>query len=187
MLGKWRDVKDYEGLYQVSDKGEIRKICFINNLVRKPKIFLIKPQRQNSGYLKVVLYKNGKYKNKLLHRIIAETFLENPNGYKEVNHIDGNKDNNKVSNLEWCDRKQNMQAAIKSGLWVSPNKGKFGSDSSKAKPVKMISPETYEVLRVFGSIIEGANFFGKTNGGSISSCCNKKRKLAHGYIWEYEN
>lgn len=77
--------------------------------------FLV-PQDNGVGYMKVVLRINGKSKNVYVHRLVAECFLPNPNGLKEVNHIDGNKRNNDVSNLEWCTGLENKGHAVKNGL-----------------------------------------------------------------------
>ena len=92
----WKDISGYEGLYQVSNLGNVRKLRFINNICDKDKIFNIKKHKQNRGYLKVILYKKGKYKNKLVHRLVAEAFLDNPNNYNNINHKDGNKENNNI-------------------------------------------------------------------------------------------
>lgn len=183
----WKDIKGYEGLYQISNLGNIRKLRFINNICNKEKIFNITQQKQNSGYLKVMLYKNGVYENKLVHRLVAETFLNNKNNYSDINHKDGNKENNKVDNLEWCTKSYNMIHAYKNGLWKSPNKGRYRGDSYKAIKVEMINKETNEVIRVFNSLIEAADYMNKNCSGHIVSCCKGKLKTAYGYKWRYHN
>lgn len=182
----WKDIKDYEGLYQVSNFGKIRKLRFINNICNKNKIFFITPQKVN-GYYHVVLYKNGKYKDKLLHRLIAETFIPNIKNYLEVNHKNGDKTDNRVENLEWCTRKQNMQHAVKTGLYISPNKGRYGANSYKALKVKMLNKENNEVIKIFGSIIDAAHYIGANKSCHIVSCCKGRLKTAYGYKWEYFN
>lgn len=119
----WKDVNGYE--YQVSNKGNVRskdKHQFfwnsVKNCERVLKGRLLKPYKYESGYLIVTLYKNGKPKPILVHRLVAETFIENPLNKKEVNHIDCDKGNNNVSNLEWVTPKENMQHAIKNNLRV---------------------------------------------------------------------
>ena len=183
----WKDIKGYEGLYQISNLGKVRKLRFINNICNKEKIFLITPQKINSGYLKVSLYKNSNFENKLVHRLVAETFIDNPNHYLEVNHKDGNKYNNNADNLEWCNRKQNMQHAVKTKLYKAPNEGRYGEKSYKAIKVKMIDKNTNEVLKIFGSIIDAAHYIGINKSCHIVSCCKGKLKTAYGYKWQYYN
>lgn len=93
--------------YLVSENGEI--------FSTKRQKFL-KPRKNEYGYLKINLYKNGKYKNFRVHRLVALTFIQNPNNYPIINHIDGNKLNNNISNLEWCTYSQNNKHAWKLGL-----------------------------------------------------------------------
>ena len=102
----WKDIKDFEGLYQVSNLGNVRRIKFINNKIEKEKITMLKPNK--NIYLQVMLCKNGKTKRKNVHRLVAETFIDNPNNYDCVNHKDENKHNNSINNLEWCTRIYNM-------------------------------------------------------------------------------
>ena len=97
----WKDVKDYEGLYQISDKGRVKSLWF-----GKEKI--LKPGRDTCGYLQVNLSKNGEKKTYQVHRLVAKSFLPNPDNLSEVNHKDENKENNIVENLEFCDRKYNI-------------------------------------------------------------------------------
>jgi hypothetical protein len=91
--------------YKISDKGEI---------MRNER--LLTPIKDKNGYLTVKIYAGGKYKTKKIHRLVAETFLKAKSGKNEVNHIDGDKKNNSVSNLEWCNRQENMEHAIRKGL-----------------------------------------------------------------------
>ena len=116
MMEIWKDIPGYENLYQVSNLGNIRRILFINNQVQKKKITIIKKQINKRNRIQASLYKNGKRKNLLVHRLVAMAFLDNPNNYPEVNHIDGNSLNNNVDNLEWCTKKYNMQHAYDNNL-----------------------------------------------------------------------
>ena len=96
----WKDKKDYEGHYQVSNCGRVKSIKFGKEIILKQNI--------KGGYYSVVLSKNGILKNYLVHRLVAEAFLDNPDNLPQVNHKDECKTNNIVSNLEWCDRKYNV-------------------------------------------------------------------------------
>ena len=116
MMEIWKDIPGYENLYQVSNLGNIRRILFINNKIQKKKITIIKKQTNKRNRIQASLYKNGKRKNLLVHRLVAMAFLDNPNNYPEVNHIDGNSLNNNVDNLEWCTKKYNMQHAYDNNL-----------------------------------------------------------------------
>jgi hypothetical protein len=101
----WLPIKGYEGLYEVSNTGFVRSI-------KSDKV--LKMENKN-GYFSVNLYKNGQV-HKYVHRLVAQTFIDNPNNHQEVNHIDCNKHNNRVDNLEWCDRKQNLKHSYEHGL-----------------------------------------------------------------------
>lgn len=104
-------IKGYENLYAIDTDGNVYSL--ITNSSRRRKI--LKPYYKN-GYLAVNLYKDGICKHFYIHRLVAKTFLENEKGYKEVNHIDCNKTNNSINNLEWCNRKQNLQHSYENGL-----------------------------------------------------------------------
>ena len=109
----WKDIKGLEGYYQVSNIGTIRSLprivnCLYNQTRQLPsKTF--KVHKQNRGYLFINVSKNNKPKNLLVHRLVAEAFLSNPHNFKEVNHKDGNKENNNVDNLEWCTASYNKK------------------------------------------------------------------------------
>ena len=125
MIEVWKDIKNFPN-YQVSNYGKIKSkeritnvgIKNIKQIKRKEKI--LKPLKITKGYLGIRLY-NEKVKGKTfkIHRLVAETFIPNPNNYKQINHIDGNKENNKVSNLEWCDRSYNIKHAYDTGLRIT--------------------------------------------------------------------
>lgn len=100
----WRDIDGYDGKYQVSNIGRIRSTYSGT----KHRIVILKSMMQKNGYLYVILWKDNKKKHKLIHRLVALSFIENPNHYTEVNHKDENKENNIADNLEWCEHKYNM-------------------------------------------------------------------------------
>lgn len=182
----WKPIEGYEGLYEVSNTGRVRRLRFINNHTNKAKVFDIKPKNNGHGYLKVFLYKGGKSRQKLVHRLVAEAFIEKQDGKRFVNHKDGNKHNNSADNLEWCSRSENMLHAYETGLAHAPLKGKFGKDSPKAIPVSMFSKDG-KLLATFGSLIDAAAFVGVQKSCHICSCCKGKLKSAYGYVWRYAN
>lgn len=109
----WKDIVDYEGLYQVSNLGRIKTLSknkvTPDGRVGKTKEKIMQINHNNWGYCTIALSKKGKKKRFRIHRLVAEAFIDNPNNYKEINHIDCNKDNNKVENLEWCTRSYNVK------------------------------------------------------------------------------
>ena len=104
----WLAIKNYEGLYEVSNTGLVRSIARDKTLALNP--------RKDTKYLVVSLWKNNKGKNFYVHRLVCEAFIPNPNELPEVNHIDGNRQNNHTNNLEWVDRQGNIKHAIETGL-----------------------------------------------------------------------
>lgn len=117
MASEWIDVKGYEGIYAVNRKGEIksleRTIYQQGFGYRKLKEHLMKPFDNGHGYMIVALRKDGKSTNHYVHRLVADHFIHNPNNYPEVNHIDYDRSNNGVDNLEWVNRKMNVKHSIK--------------------------------------------------------------------------
>ena len=111
----WKDIKEYEGLYQISNLGRIK------SLPKKysPLEIIMKCQIINNGYYIIHLKKEGKRKNYLVHRLVAEEFIKNTHNKKYVNHKDGNKTNNNIYNLEWVTMSENHYHAFKLGLKVS--------------------------------------------------------------------
>ena len=112
----WKDIKGFEGLYQVSNLGRIKSFYGWNGKKYVQREKILNPYKQVAGknyYRYVVkLNKYGKLKDMKVHRLVAQAFLPNPNNYPIINHKDGNPLNNKVDNLEWCTQKYNIQHAI---------------------------------------------------------------------------
>lgn len=106
-----KPIKGFEGLYCVDEKGNV--FSMITN--RSRRMGILKPYEKN-GYLAVNLYNGGKLYHRYIHRLVAEAFIPNPNEYKEVNHIDCDKKNNSIHNLEWVNRKKNLKHAYENGL-----------------------------------------------------------------------
>lgn len=120
----WRPVKGYESFYEVSDLGRVRSLSRTivkKNGVKQNKVGkLLKPCKSGNGYYYVVLTKNSHSKSKRIHILVAKAFIPNPENYQQVNHLDGDKSNNKLSNLEWCTPHQNQYHAVTTGLFHNP-------------------------------------------------------------------
>ncbi len=138
---EWRDVKGYEGLYQVSNLGRARS--FHNQYGR-----VIKPVLTQKGYLQVTLSKNGKSRTRPLHILVAQAFIPNPLNKPQVNHMDGNPLNNRFDNLEWATSKENIQHAYKTGL------AKSGANHKNAKLTE------YQVKEIRRDYIKGDPQYG---------------------------
>lgn len=118
----WKDIKDFEGYYQVSSLGRIRSLDRVKSTYGGRSYAIkgaIKSIRLNniSGYSQITLSKDGKKRVFTIHRLVGLNHIPNPNNLPELNHEDGNKQNNAVSNLKWCDKNYNHQHACKTGLW----------------------------------------------------------------------
>lgn len=103
-MEEWKDIKGLESIYQISNYGRVKSLG--NSKNRKEKI--LKLQIDKNGYLHIALHKNGKTKNYLIHRLVAQEFIPNPYNYQEVNHIDEDRKNNDALNLEWCGHQYNI-------------------------------------------------------------------------------
>lgn len=143
----WARIDGYEGYYEVSNTGKVRGLDrflpFKNKSGgRTTKGRVLKPHDNGSGYYYVSLYLNGKKKNKLIHRLVAECYLENPHNKETVNHKDGDKGNNHVGNLEWLTQRENNAHALLNGL--TP----MGEDRSNSK---LRDYEIEEIRRLYNS------------------------------------
>lgn len=121
---QWRDVKGLKGFYQISDRAAVkslpRKIVTSHGVIRRVFGCILRPYKSRNGYLTVKIGTSQRdKKHYFIHKMIAKAFIPNPNNKKHINHIDGNKLNNKISNLEWCTLKENIQHAFRTGLTVS--------------------------------------------------------------------
>lgn len=124
---KWQAIKNYEGLYEASECGQIRsidrKILGVDGIEYPYKgRILAQTPNKNVRYYTVSLWKNNKGTTHYVHRLVAEAFIPNPSSKPEINHIDGNRQNNLVTNLEWCTRFENTKYAIDTGLKVYTNR-----------------------------------------------------------------
>jgi hypothetical protein len=119
----WMNVVGYGELYKISNKGRIR--TFVKHSYRRGKI--MKPFRHKQGYLRISLVKNGKSKSYMMHRLVAEAFIYNPDNKLEINHKNGIKHDNRVENLEWCTSLENIKHSITTGLTRRKSKSEIFS------------------------------------------------------------
>lgn len=155
----WKPIKGYEENYSVSNFGRVKSTCHASE-----KILVLR--NAGRGYMQVALFKNQTAKNFSVHRLVAEHFLENPNGYEFVNHKDENKSNNVYTNLEWCSASYNNV---------------YGTRMQKVR--KKVQQSLYGVvIATYDSMTEAGNAVGKT-AGAISRCCNGIYKTCGGYEW----
>ena len=172
----WKDVEGYEGLYQISNYGNVKSIerlaykQYRGN--RKVNSKILK-QFKCSGYLCVKLYNKSKCKTVRVHRLVAETFISNKNNYPEVDHIDTNINNNNVNNLRWCTHKSNFL----------DNKLTF--KNIKAKPVICYDLQL-NYIQNYNSITEASKKL-NLNWGSIKKCCDgdNRHKRVGKYRFKY--
>ena len=143
----------------------------------------LSPRKVGKGYFQVVLMIDGQQTPILIHRLVAEAFIPNPNNYPQVNHIDENKENNNYSNLEWATAKQNINYGTRN-LRVG-EKIKRGNNPN-AKKVEMLDPKTHKVIKTFDSVASACDYLQKPKGAaSIYHVCHNRRKTAYGYAWCY--
>ena len=176
----WKDIAGFEGFYKVSDKGRIYSVERVNSRGSRCGGRIVKSTYDKGAYHHVNLYKNGKRKTRTVHRLVAETFLPNPNDLPQVNHRDEVKDNNNVENLEWCDSTYNNN---------------YGTKIERlSKKVKAVNAKTGETI-TFNSTAE-AERKGYSRGGVSAACrgvyntiegrLGGDRHLYKGFRWYYD-
>ena len=162
----WKDIKGFEGKYQISNLGRVKSLQRNGRPERILRLNLIK------GYAYTTLSNGSRGKKKLkVHRLVAEAFIPNPHNKPEVNHIDGNKRNCKVENLEWVTHQENCKHAYETGL------------RTDNVYVNQIDVNTGEVIATFKSMKEASKITG-VNYDSIAHCSRGDYKTGGGYKWE---
>lgn len=162
----YKEIEGYEGLYEVSNLGNVKSL--ISNKI-------LKPIKDKDCYLFVGLYQQGKLKHHRVHRLVAEAFIENPNNLTEINHKDENKQNNTIENLEWCTREYNL-------AYGTHNQRSAASRINHPKRSKQVL--CVETGKIYPSTRDVARQLGFSQG-NISQYCNGKLKQAYGYTWKY--
>ena len=203
----WKDIKGYEGRYQISNLGQVKSLFFTNNKTKKSyyREKILKQQKTRQGYMTIRLSQDSMDKTYRVHRLVAEAFIENQKNKKEVNHIDGDKQNNTVDNLEWVTRSENQIHAYKNGfqrqteamrkhsIEMGKKYGKINGKKSgrinimKAIKENKVPVEQYSLegryIKTWDSMTEASLNTG-TCKSLISNCTKGKRESAGGYKWK---
>lgn len=188
----WRDVKKYEGKYQISSFGRVRSLprkswngyTYWEQPGRILKLSMLK-----NGYKSVCLYRDNKPKKFLVHRLVAEAFISNPNNYPQVNHKDENRSNNKMENLEWCTAMYNAHYGnhmrkLTAARRTSKQRNIARKNGRKASKKVLQLTMSGKVVQEWSSMSEAARF-GNFRVAGISDCCRGKTKYHAGYKWKY--
>lgn len=174
---EWKEI--YNGRYQVSNYGRVKSMFMNNSQVHYKREKILKNvKRSKNGYYCVSIYENSKLNLTNIHNLVADSFLENKNNYKYINHKDENKENNRIDNLEFCTAKYNCN---------------FGSRNKRIS-IKSINRPKSKFEKVIQYNLQG-NFIKEyenacvatreTGIGHLRECCDGKRKTAGGYIFKY--
>lgn len=174
----WRDIPGWEGFYQVSNKGNVVSLNYNRTGQRRLRI----PRIGKGGYLYVVLHKNGVSKTMKIHRLVAITFIPNPNNLPQINHKDENKLNNNVENLEWCDSSYNNKYGSRPRKVLDAHK-RNGSSKSERPVVKIDRSGT--IVDEFISISDAARRSG-VRRESLRDCVLGRQHTCVGYFWKYK-
>lgn len=170
----WKSVVGYEDYYEVSNFGRVKSLERVDCRGRLQEERILKPAKNRGGYLYITFSKIRKQRSLMIHRLVAEVFIENPDNLPQVNHKDENKENNRVENLEWMTAKKNANYGTRNERMTK----------AKSKPVYQ-----YTLDGEFVKEWPSANEVQRQTGWwqpIISSCCRGKKKSAYGYIWKYK-
>lgn len=183
LVEEWRPVVGYEGLYEVSDRGNVRSLDMRlkckNNSFRIKKGVQLKPYIDEDGYCRVGLHNIEKSETKGVHRLVAEAFIPNPDNKPQVDHINGVRNDNRVENLRWFTLKENNSTDL-----AKSRKSKAAFERSDNKKIVYQYTLDGEFVAKYNSTME----MERKNGfkrQSICRCCNKKQKTAYNYKWSY--
>lgn len=170
----WKDIENYEGLYQVSNYGRIKSLEREGTKRRKINECILSPAKNSCGYKTVVLHKDSIRKTYTVHRLVALAFIPNPDNLPQINHLNEDKENNHVENLEWCTNQYNQ------------NYGTHTERASLKKEIAVIQlDKDGNVIREWNRINEAGRQL-SIDPCNIVKCCKGKRLTAGGYKWIYK-
>lgn len=177
----WKDIEGYEGLYRVSNLGNILSLNYKHRGYPKQ----LTPKINNKGYAWVELRKNKTPKQISVHRLVAMAFLDNPDNLPEVNHKDENPLNNRLDNLEWCSRIHNIRYSLQlhPSRMAKPKPPKSRVNHKWNERVRQMDTEG-KIIREYIHLGEVKHALKKNEYG-VRECCLGKRKTAYGYRWEF--
>lgn len=182
----WKDVPGYEGWYQVSNLGRIKSLSRYVDVREGVKIHInerVKPHYINKkGYCQIGLCKDGIRKGFLVHRLVADAFIPNPQNKRTVNHINCDKSDNRIENLEWATYSENIRHAFLNNLIDNSH-----SYDKRKKPIVQLDKESGELLNTYDSIGSAMRSIGKNTKNVIINCCKGRGHSAYGYRWLYQN
>ena len=171
MNEEWRAVKGYEGLYEVSNTGKVRSLNYKGKTGYVREMCL---KKHPDGYRQVQISRQGFNETICVHRLVAEAFLPNQRGLPQINHIDYDKTNNNVTNLEWCDPSRNTKHS-----WENPTRKR----AYRAEKIAQYALDG-RLIAIWENCISVKNELGY-HQTSIWECCEGKRHTAYGFIWRY--
>lgn len=178
----WKDIIGYEGYYQVSNLGNVKSLERYRKGNRNSLTFvrerILKRKIDKDGYAVYALCKDNKMYHFTSHKLVALVFIPNPSSYSQINHINGIKLDNSVSNLEWCDNSHNMKEAYRIGL----SKARKSKDNILSK--KVVKLKNGLAIQQYDCIVDASkeHGLGKT---AISNCLNGRSKTCAGFEWKY--
>lgn len=173
----WKDIKGYEGLYRVSNFGNIKSLHYKGGKNER----LLTPKTNNDGYKWVQLYGGNGSGCFLIHRLVGQAFVDNPNNLPFINHKDENPSNNHFSNLEWCTHLYNVRYSVA----LHPERKREIRKPHRNKKIEQYD-KNGSLIRVWDNPISIKHETG-WNEWHIEECCKGNRKTAKGYIWRYAN
>ena len=182
----WKDIKNYEGLYQVSNLGRVKSLDrkvrtgIKHNEYKIAKGKILKLNQKRNGYLTADLCKNGNVKTISVHRLVANAFIPNPFNKEQVNHINAKKYDNRVKNLEWCTAEENRNHAKENKLYYNPKRKQV-----RCKQTNKVFESSYCAGEWLNNEIYKNSKSTKIIANKIRMCCNGNQKVAYGYTWEF--
>lgn len=180
-MEEWRDVAGYEGLYQVSNLGKIK-------MIKRGRNKILIGRKRGKGYISVTLTKKGcPNKDYYVHRLVAAAFIPNPLNLPQINHINFNKADNSVSNLEWCDNKYNAEHRATKGFSIPKKQKRYQKRLRTTRQLKPIFQYSLDgqFIKKWSSLSQIQKELGIWHS-NIADCCKGISKYSHGFVWSYE-